>query len=291
MEEIKSNVKPRRKHPLDNADIISWLLFFWLLPFFKEGYKKELTEDDIFEHRKSHDSGQLGDKLEATWNKLSANNKKPSLIKAIIQTFFLEALLLNCLIFTEEMIRISQPFFITKLILVYENNRANEDKSEIYIYAALIVITSYISNNMAHNFNLAIMQLAIKIRVSCCSLIYRKALRNIEKPKGKNITVINDLCPQDREEQKVLIKYLKIARSKKLEAKIVDFKLIIENRVYTTKELSNVQNFEDLDPRNYCGISNEESRRRSKNLNNSSNSRSTTNAQLVKERSIFSPPV
>lgn len=115
--------------------------------------------------------------------------------------------------------------------------------------------------------------------------------RNIEKLKGKNITVINDLCPQDREEQKVLIKYLKIARSKKLEAKIVDFKLIIENRVYTTKELSNVQNFEDLDPRNYCGISNEESRRRSKNLNNSSNSRSTPNAQLVKERSIFSPPV
>ncbi|CAH1105147.1 unnamed protein product [Psylliodes chrysocephalus] len=177
MEEFKDDSKRRKDHPLDNANIFSWLLFCWLLPLFIKGYKIDLTEDDIYQHRKSHDSGHLGEKLEAQWKKQTEKSKNPSLFKALTKVFFLEMLLLNIVIIIEETIRISQPYLITKLIYVFETNRATEDRNEIYLYAALIVLTSFVACNMSHNYNLVLMQLGMKMRVASCSLIYRKALR------------------------------------------------------------------------------------------------------------------
>ncbi|XP_072399246.1 probable multidrug resistance-associated protein lethal(2)03659 [Diabrotica undecimpunctata] len=176
MEEATSNENPKKINPLDTANILSKVLFWWLLPLFKKGYSKELTEDDMYQHRKSHDSGDLGDELEKIWNK-QLTKKKPSVIKALAKRFVPEWIMLNCIILISESIRISQPFMITQLIYVYESNKINDDKSDVYMYALLIIITSFITNNMAHNFNLLNSQMAMKMRVSVCSLIYRKALR------------------------------------------------------------------------------------------------------------------
>ncbi|XP_056644024.1 ATP-binding cassette sub-family C member 4-like isoform X1 [Diorhabda sublineata] len=176
MEEISNNVKPKKKNPLDRANTISSVFFCWLLPLFVKGYKTDLTEDDIYKQRNSHESGKLGNKLEHKW-KQQLTQKHPSLIKASAATFVGEFIVINIIIIISEVVRISQPFLITQLIKVYEANRANEDKNEVYMYAAMIVITSFVSTNMQHNFNLRLMQLGMKMRVACCSLIYRKALK------------------------------------------------------------------------------------------------------------------
>lgn len=85
--------------------MITLFYYSWLLPLFIKGFKIDLTEDDIYQHRKSHDSGHLGETLEAQWKKQTEKSKNPSLFKALTKVFFLEMLLLNIVIIIEETIR------------------------------------------------------------------------------------------------------------------------------------------------------------------------------------------
>lgn len=70
---------------------MSYLIYFslssWLLPYFVKGYKKVLTEDDMYQNRNVHDSEMLGNKLESVWDRI-----KPSLAKALSEVFLAEFL-------------------------------------------------------------------------------------------------------------------------------------------------------------------------------------------------------
>lgn len=70
-----------------------------------KGYKRELTEDDMYMHRKDHDSGDLGKKLEMRWKKHLENNKNPSFLRVLLGTFIYEVVLLNILSVVAEMIK------------------------------------------------------------------------------------------------------------------------------------------------------------------------------------------
>lgn len=62
-------------------------------------------------------------------------------------------------------------------------------------------------------------------------------LKNAYKLKGKNISIANDLCWEDRENKKILIKHLKEARNKGVQAYIKGHKLIIADEPYTADDL------------------------------------------------------
>lgn len=55
--------KTNSKNPRENANIFSILLFFWILPFFKRGYKKSLDINDIPIPLNVDRSQSLGDRL------------------------------------------------------------------------------------------------------------------------------------------------------------------------------------------------------------------------------------
>lgn len=61
--------------------------------------------------------------------------------------------------------------------------------------------------------------------------------KNVQKLQGKNISVVNDLCPEDQESNKILIKHLKIARSQNKEARVKGFRLLVNGKYYTAEEL------------------------------------------------------
>lgn len=69
----------------------------WLFPYFVKGYKRELTEDDMYRHRKIHDSKMLGDRLEAAWSHETSNRVEPSLNKALLKVFGLEIFYISCI--------------------------------------------------------------------------------------------------------------------------------------------------------------------------------------------------
>lgn len=62
-------------------------------------------------------------------------------------------------------------------------------------------------------------------------------LKNANKLKGKKIFIAQDLCHEDRRDNKVLQRHLKLARSKNNFAKIKGNKLTVNEDVYTVEQL------------------------------------------------------
>lgn len=55
-------------------------------------------------------------------------------------------------------------------------NQTSVTKLSAYCYATGIIITTFLKILLGHNNVLALTHLGMKVRVSCCSLIYRKSL-------------------------------------------------------------------------------------------------------------------
>lgn len=64
-----------------------------------------------------------------------------------------------------------------------------------------------------------------------------KDVAKLKALKTKNIAISDDLCYEDREEQKVLRRHCRQAREKNLQAKIKGHKLEIEGKLYTVSDL------------------------------------------------------
>lgn len=69
--------------------------------FFK-GRKRELVQDDLYQALDSHKSSVLGDKLSKAWDKelkkCEENGKEPSLLKAILNVFGWQIMLLGLIL-------------------------------------------------------------------------------------------------------------------------------------------------------------------------------------------------
>lgn len=59
--------------------------------------------------------------------------------------------------------------------------------------------------------------------------------------KGTKISISNDLIKEDREKQKILRKHLKLARNQGLEAKIINYKLLVNNSFLTVNDLYKIE--------------------------------------------------
>nr|CAI5849598.1 unnamed protein product [Callosobruchus analis] len=147
-----------------------------MCPFFVKGWRKELDEDDIDRHRRKHDSERLGSKLDAAW-KREIKNKQPSLLRAIAKVLLAEMCLIDILMIIVESLRMLQPLLMARLLSYYDSNAAEENKNEAYIYAILIIFVLFVSVLCQHSFQINILQLGLKLRIACCALIYRKALK------------------------------------------------------------------------------------------------------------------
>lgn len=66
--------------------------------------------------------------------------------------------------------------------------------------------------------------------------------KNIKKLKGSNISITNDLCPEDQNNRKILYENLKEARKRNLTAIIKNNKLYVNNEAFTADQLINKEN-------------------------------------------------
>lgn len=79
------------------------------------------------------------------------------------------------------------------------------------------------------------------IVIEFLSFLKKQAIfKNPEKLKslkGTNISIANDLCREDRENQKILRKHLKLAKEKNQNARIVGHRLEIDGKFYEANDL------------------------------------------------------
>lgn len=70
-----------------------------------------------------------------------------------------------------------QPLALGKLIEYYKPNHSGISLRDAYLYAGGVIACSFINVFVQHPYMMAILHMGMKMRVACCSLIYRKALR------------------------------------------------------------------------------------------------------------------
>lgn len=70
--------------------------------------------------------------------------------------------------------RVSQPIFLGKFISYFTAGRENISRTQLNWYAFGLIMSSLISVVLGQTLAMALLHLGLKIKIACCSLIYRK---------------------------------------------------------------------------------------------------------------------
>lgn len=135
----------------------------------------------------------MGDKLEEEWKLERMNYAKPLLLRALWRMFRKDILLYGAILFIQEFVlgyfsshfggfsvliltfffSLSQPLALGKLMNYYTPHQTRVSLQEAYLYAGVLILTSFLSVVVSHSYMLASHHLGMKMRIACCSLIYR----------------------------------------------------------------------------------------------------------------------
>ncbi|XP_056638683.1 ATP-binding cassette sub-family C member 4-like [Diorhabda sublineata] len=202
--EVKYNPNPREK-----ANIFSVLFFWYAVPTFRAGWKRELDVDDVYNTLSGDKSDYLGDRLEKHWNEqmqmVKKNpKKKPSLLKAIVKTFWVEYTLLGILIGISDLgLRTFQPTMLGGILDYYSPEKITKTKFEAYMYAVGLVSFTLGISLIMNQFLINAGHCGMRVRSAVCALVYRKATRLSrtalgDTPAGKVVNLLsNDVARFD----------------------------------------------------------------------------------------------
>ncbi|XP_033209998.1 probable multidrug resistance-associated protein lethal(2)03659 isoform X2 [Belonocnema kinseyi] len=192
------------KNPREKANPLSALTFSWILRTFWLGYQRDLEVTDLYKPLKEHTSNILGEKITSVWEeefrRLNKSQlpgtqkqenekgkrktaeggptyKEPSLMRVLIKCFGAKVAMYGIfLAIMEILLRVMQPLFLGRLLRFYQTDNL-VTYEEAYLYALGVIMCSAVNIFVIHPYMMAILHMGMKMRIACCSLIYRKALR------------------------------------------------------------------------------------------------------------------
>ncbi|XP_031356890.1 probable multidrug resistance-associated protein lethal(2)03659 isoform X2 [Photinus pyralis] len=209
----------RPTNPRKNANAFCVPTFLFTLPIFFKGWRKELTEADVYEPLSGYRARLLGEKLEQLWREEVEKCKKskatPTLRNQLIRAFWFEGIVNGLVLMVVEVIvKPLQCVLIGRLITVVSSVE-NVGKHELYMYGAGMACCSLITSSLIHPYLLAVHNLGLKLRIACISLVYRKILRlKLSEFEGMSSGKILTLVTNDSNrfyEIPLLIHYMLVA--------------------------------------------------------------------------------
>ncbi|XP_018350478.1 PREDICTED: probable multidrug resistance-associated protein lethal(2)03659 [Trachymyrmex septentrionalis] len=187
------------ENPRAKANIFSILTFSWVLRIFWVGYRRDLEVTDLYTPLKEHTSGILGVKIAKAWEEEceayqrrlkqvaksgSQKVKEPSLLKVLIRCFGFKTLLYGIFMaIMDILLRVLQPLLLGQMLLYF--NTTDVDKSYAYGYAVGVILCSALNVFVIHPYTISMLHMGMKVRVACCSLIYRKTLKLTKTALGE----------------------------------------------------------------------------------------------------------
>ncbi|KAM9049659.1 ATP-binding cassette sub-family C member 4 isoform 2-T2 [Megaptera novaeangliae] len=188
---VYPEVKP---NPLQDANLCSRVLFWWLNPLFKIGHKRRLEEDDMYSVLPEDRSKHLGEELQGYWDqevlRAEKATREPSLTKAIIKCYWKSYLVLGIFTLIEESTRVVQPIILGKIIGYFENYNPTDSAAlyEAYGYAGVLSACTLVLAILHHLYFYHVQCAGMRLRVAMCHMIHRKALRLSNLAMGKTTT-------------------------------------------------------------------------------------------------------
>nr|QNH67948.1 ATP-binding cassette transporter subfamily C member 1 X9 [Brachionus plicatilis] len=204
----KEVLKNRKLYPEHKSSLLSRLTFWWLNPLILNGYKKELTHDDMWDIDASEKSCYLTDKLEVEWNKaareymeaktrqcddeassgsdsdsdsdsdsflLKRKIKKPSLLWCLIKIFNGKFIAGSFLKLIQDGLTMVGPTILNLIIKFVENK--DSDVQLGYFYMGLLFFSSVLQTILLQHYFHQMFIVGARVRSSLMGLIYRKSLR------------------------------------------------------------------------------------------------------------------
>ncbi|KAI2474194.1 ATP binding cassette (ABC) transporter subfamily C member [Diabrotica virgifera virgifera] len=181
--------KLKTENPKRRANLLSKLLFAWLVPIIKKGNKQTLEVVDLYEALDADKSKRLGDALEKHWDRqvllAKEKSKKPSLMWALWKTFRLELIMYGILWCIQNVVLTSlKPLLIAQLVALFINY-SDDVVTDIYIYSAAFIGVNVLIVFIYHHTAFGLQALGMKIRVAISSLVYRKITKLNQKALGQ----------------------------------------------------------------------------------------------------------
>ncbi|XP_049883671.1 probable multidrug resistance-associated protein lethal(2)03659 [Pectinophora gossypiella] len=171
----------RKENPKDNANIFSRITFWYTRTLFAKGRKGQLSISDVYRCSPETKAAPRGDVMGQKWKKQlqkQEKGKNPSLLKAIMKIHGFSFFLGNFIFaLVDASIRLSIPMCLEGLIKYFSPSHSGITSQQAYLYALGVVGLMALNATIIHPMLLWLLTMSVKIRVACCSLIYRKLLR------------------------------------------------------------------------------------------------------------------
>lgn len=164
--------------PIEYADVFSILTFSWMTPMMKRGYKKYLTQDDMWNLRERDTTRATGSVLQAAWA-LELEKKGPSLWIALFRAFsgpFFRGSLIKTL---SDALAFVQPQLLRLLISFVGSYRG--DNPQPVIRGAAIGLGMFaisISQTVClHQYFQRAFETGMRIKSGLTAMIYGKSMK------------------------------------------------------------------------------------------------------------------
>ncbi|KAE9539572.1 hypothetical protein AGLY_004824 [Aphis glycines] len=173
----------RPLNPRAKANIFEIFTYSWIFKLFKVGRKRDLEFNDLYIPLNNDRSSLLGIELKKRWKvemvQAEKNSRKPSLLRVLVLMFGAKLMLYGLIqAFVEIVLRMSQPIFIAGLLEYFNPDKSNtKGLNHAYYYASGLLLNMLANILLFHYSQMEMGRLGMKIRVACCSVIYKKALR------------------------------------------------------------------------------------------------------------------
>ncbi|XP_078483709.1 ATP-binding cassette sub-family C member 4 [Ciona intestinalis] len=180
-----------QKNPLNYKNIFSFISFWWMNGFFRNGSKHDLKDEDMYQLLSDDKSEKLCYDLECKWKaelqRFYSTGKKPSLFRAVVKTYFSTWLFYVFMGVIEEVLRTINPLLIRWLLRYFEVN-TNVPVSSAYLYATGIFAILILLTFLHHVLYYYTQRLGWHLRAATCALMYKKTLRLSQKALAATTT-------------------------------------------------------------------------------------------------------
>ncbi|XP_056631141.1 ATP-binding cassette sub-family C member 4-like [Diorhabda sublineata] len=185
----------RSTNPRETANVFSLITFIYTKSLFTRGYKKDLEDDDLYEVIETCRSKKCADELESAYHADRKRKGKPSIFRVLWNCFGMSYLILGLFNLAWKLLTSAlEPDAIANLVAYFNPGQTKMSMNDALYYATILIGLKLVHSFYHPNYMIYLVQLAIQIRTSFCSLIYRKALKlspkALEKTSLGNIVTL-----------------------------------------------------------------------------------------------------
>ncbi|KAI5478725.1 putative ABC metal ion transporter [Pseudohyphozyma bogoriensis] len=180
--------------PRVRANIYSRLTFGWMTPMMKEGYKKFLTEEDLWALPPDDTALALGTRLERAWmsrvEKANKTGKHASLTGALVSSFGGPFFVAAIFKLSQDCLAFLQPQLLRRLLIFVASYKSATPEPAIHGYAIALAmfVTAITQTLLLHCYFSRVFETGMRVRTGLIHLIYKKSLVLSNDERGGRLT-------------------------------------------------------------------------------------------------------